>query len=275
MKKILLLALLMWNLTPILAQQVYGTIGAQKIDSSFLQAMHLLYPSFTLTPNAALFKKGLNNLYVQTKASADEARKLGIDKDTAIQKQLALVKQLAEDKWLELIMKTKMATPPTVTDAEAKDYYNQHLAEFTNPGKYSFLMAVLYDTSATNIKAAKQALETYAKSGNPPVGLKVGNTSTYLLTFEKNREIFPNQGNMGVVKTLKPLQISQPVTNGSNKIMFCVITKQDDQQLPFEQVKTLCRNQVLNEKTNAQATEATKQAMDKYPIELDTTFFHQ
>jgi len=257
------------------AQVLYGSVGEQKINSNFLTNVQLLYPDFALTPRKDVFVKNLEKLYILPKVNGDEARKRGLDTIPEIKAEIEFIKQLAEDKYLDFLLKSSKQTVVEVTQEEMKNYYAQHIMEFTPPAQFSFLKATLYDTSAVAIKAVKQKLDTYSKDETQLDEFKMGNKESYVIGFEKNKLVYPTQPEFKSLQGLQVKKTSEVMVESGFKVIYCITSKSDVTPKRFEEVREICRNNVQNQKQTLLNEALRKTALDKYPVFLDSNFFGQ
>ncbi len=253
--------------------QKVGTIGKNQIDDVFLSTLQFVHPEFAFSPDSLDFTRRLFKSYILPEAYADTARKLGLDKDPEIKRQLEIVKRLAENNYLAMIYQKKQVITCDITDAEAKQYYDVNRAQFTEPGTYSFLQAYISDTSKATIKKVKDMLMTYSKMGTSLDQFKIGAEGQYSINFEKNLTLRPTDTYYKYLKNAKPNELVGPIKIDINIIMLVLIEMTPEKTKSFNEVKEICRQNVKMEKSNLKELEFRKKATDKYPIKLNKKYF--
>jgi len=253
--------------------QKVGMIGKTEIDGVFLSTLQFVHPEFAFSPDSLDFTKRLFKSYVLSEAYADTARKLGLDKDPEIKRQLEIVKRLAENNYLAMIYQKNQVETIDITDAEAKKYYDENLIQFTEPGTYSFLQAYLTDTSMATIKKVKDLLTTYSKMGSSLDQFKIGAEGQYSINYEKNLTLRSGDQYYQYFKNAKQNEMIGPITQDKNKIMLVLIEMVQEKTKPFNEVKEICRQNANMEKLNQKEIEFRKKAVDKYPLKLNKEYF--
>lgn len=253
--------------------QKVGTIKNTEIDDVFLSTLQFVHPEFAFSPDSLDFTKRLFKSYILPEAYADTARKLGLDTDPEIKRQLEIVKRLAENNYLAMIYQKYQVKKIDITDAEAKKYYDENWAQFTEPGTYSFLQAYISDTSSTTIKKVKELLSTYSKMGSSLDQFKIGAEGQYSINYEKNLTLRPADQYYQYLKNAKPNELIGPITMDKNKIMLVLIEMTQEKSKSFYEVKEICRQNANMEKSNRKEIEFRKKTADKYPIKLNKEYF--
>jgi len=269
------IAIVLFILTfAVLFAQPYGSVGDVPIDDLFLQTLQFVHPEFSFTPDSVAFSGKLQKLYIYDRGFADEARKLGLDKNPEVQKYLERITRLIEDSYLARIYEQQLSKQKvTASEKEARDYYDNNITQFTEPGTYSYLWASLHDTSDANIRDVREKLKTYMKLGTALDEFKMGSPETYSMAFEKERTIRPDDHMYHEIHDGEPGEIIGPFFSGEKMMMIVLIDKTPEKVTPFSEVAELCRQNVISEKANAMIQETREKALSEYPINLNKSFF--
>jgi len=250
---------------------VFGKIGNQVIDQDFITAIQLLNPEFAFNPDKAVFSQQLLKDYILNKAHADEARLKKLNEDSVVKKNIELIKQLVTDKYLALLIAKQGFDPGyTVSDAEARSYYNAHLPLFVTPGQYSYLTAEIADTISYPAEDIKKKMKQYASMITDE--FKTGDNEKYTIIFTKSRSVSIYDAQYPLLSKLKDGDFATDV-DGKRKVIYLLMTKTPEVVQPFEKVKESCASTLLNEKRNKSYTEFIEKAKEKYPVSLTSDLF--
>jgi hypothetical protein len=254
--------------------QNIALVGKDTIDVQTLEAIQFLHPEFAFTPDSTIFKNQLLKNYILPSAYADSARRLGLDKNPEVQKQLNKIKKIAEDYYLSTILQ-KQEIKITISELEAKDYYNRNIIQFTEPGIYSYLIAYLEDTTKSTIEIVKNQLINYSKMGNSLDQFKIGKEGQYTISFEKNITIYPSNQFYNYLKDASVGKLIGPVSSGDMQVIFLIIEKTPEKVKSFNEVKNLCYNGAMNEKKQINDKIFYQKILEEYPIILNRDFFNK
>lgn len=254
--------------------QPYGTVSDVPIDNFFIKTLQFVHPEFAFTPNSAAFTGKLQKAYIYDRAFAEEARKTGLDKDPEVARFLERIKHLIEDQYLARVYEKSFSSKDiTVTDAEARAFYNENIGLYTEPGEYSYLWATIHDSSKANIKSVREKLKTYSKLGSSLDEFKMGSKKTYSMAFERARAVRPGENLYEAVKSAKLMEIVGPFRSGNELFMIVVTGRSPENVKPFAEVKEICLERVRNQKGNKANSELRKRAMEQYPVSLNPKYF--
>jgi hypothetical protein len=275
-QKMLLLFSSIFLLPLIVGAQVntlYGTVGNQVIDQTFINSLQLLSPDFGFTPNAEAFKVRLLKNYVLVKTKADAFRSRPAYKSDAVQKELAMIKQLAEDKYLATLYdRHQNDSVLIVSDAEARAYYDTHILQFTQPGHYSYFTAYVADTLKNSVPSVLNQLKQYAAIIKED--FKTGDKSTYYVTYEKDKSVSANDFNHSILSKLKTGEHSLAANGGGNAVIVYMLgNKTQEVVTSFDKVKEQCKAMVTNAKRDKLVQDFVESAQRKYPVTLDSPLF--
>jgi hypothetical protein len=273
MKNIVLALVLAVLITGFVKAQDIGTVGSTVINDEFVTAMKFVHPDFFLMSDSVFVQQNLGKSYVLPMILADTARKLGLDKEPSVKRQLDIVRKIVEDSYLAMIYEQNAIKNTEVSDIESKKYYDDHASQFTEWGYNSFLQAKITDTSAAIVKQVKDLLLSYSRKDTLLEGLRINADRKYFIYYEKrpgNMEFDPV---FRSVKEAKQGEVSGPVTMGGTKMLSVLISKTPDKIKPFEEVKDLCRENVRKTKSSQAIDEYKKKAYAKYPIKVNKEYF--
>lgn len=273
MKLMVIISGLLIMSIPLYAQKniVFGKAGNQVIDQDFVNMMQLLNPEFGFNPDKEVFSNRLLKDYVLTKVNADDARSKKLNEDPIVRKNIELIKQLAEDKYLaSLKAKLGSDTAYKITEAEAKKYYDAHFQMFITPGQYSYLNADIGDTVAYPITEIKKKMKQFAAMITDE--FKTGDNDKYSMVFIKNRSISTYDDQFSLLSKLKEGDFAETM-NGKRKIIFLLMNKTPEVIQSYEKVKETCLGNLLNEKRAKANEDFIEKAKKKYPINLSGEIF--
>lgn len=274
MKKFILLFFIFIILISISFAQNIAIIGKDTIDVHTLEAIQFVHPEFAFTPDTAIFKAQLFKNYILPHAYADSARRLGLDKNPEVQRQLKIIKKLAEDNYLYTILQ-KQEIKIEISEIEAKNYYNRNITQFTEPGIYSYLIANIIDTSKATIEIVKNQLMNYAKMSNTLDQFKIGKEGAYTISFEKNITIYPSNQFYDYLKDAPVGKLICPLQNDNRIVMFVIIEKNPEKIQSFNEVKNLCYEGAINEKKQINDKIFYQKILKEYPIILNYYYFNK
>ncbi len=274
MKKFILLFFIFIILINISFSQNIAIIGKDTINVQTLEAIQFVHPEFAFTPDTAIFKAQLFKNYILPHAYADSARSLGLDKNPEVQKQLDKIKKITEDYYLSTILQ-KQEIKITISELEAKDYYNRNIIQFTEPGIYSYLIAYLQDTTKSTIEIVKNQLINYSKMNNTLDQFKIGKEGQYTISFEKNITIYPSNQFYNYLKDASVGKLIGPVPSGDMQVIFLIIEKTPEKLKSFNEVKNLCYDGAMNEKKHIIDEIFYQKILEEYPIILNRDFFNK
>lgn len=251
---------------------VLGKIGNQIIDQHFIAAVQLLNPDFGFTPDKEAFQVRLFKNYIRAKARAEIVRTRPIYRSDEVKKQIELVRQLAEDKYLATLYEgPSVPSDITVTDAEARMYYDVHIVQFTQPGQYSYYKAIIIDSTKTSVSDVVTQLYQYATIIKE--NFKTGDKSIYYVTYEKDATLNASDPAYLILSKLKPKEYIS-VSNGGAGVMIYMLTARTPEVVePFEKVKEQCVANVMNVKREQADQQFVISAQQKYPIVLQSPLF--
>ncbi len=258
-----------------ISAQNFGTVGPEKIDKDFIEALQFVYPEFAFSPDAEAFSRRIFKLYSLNRSYADEAREMGLEKDPETEAFLRKIKRIIEDAYLAGLYQNLMHQHVTVTDEEAAEYYDKHTELFTVPGVYSFLQARIFQPTHENIASVKEKLTMYAQMGESLDEFKMGAEGVYAITFERDRTVRSNDALYKRLHDAEPLEILGPFKSDDTAIMLVVIGKTPENVLPYEEVRERCRDDVHAEKTAELRRKSLEEAMKKYPVKLNPSYFEK
>ena len=251
---------------------VYGTVGNQLIDQTFINGLQLLSPEFGFTPNADAFKSRLFKTYVLTKAKADLVKTRPVYKADATQKLISMIRQLAEEKYLaSLYDRSQTETTIPVNDAEARAYYDTHILQYTEPGRYSYFVAYVNDTLKTPVRTVINQLNQYAAVIKED--FKTGDKNSYYITFEKDKSVSANDFVYAMLSKLKSGEYTIEPNGGSAVMIYMLGAKTPEVVTSFDRVKEQCKGMVINVKREKAAQDFIESVQKKYPVTLDSPLF--
>jgi len=249
-----------------------GHAGSQAIDQNFISALQLLSPDFGFSPNKDAFDGKLFKSYIKIKAKADIVRSLPVFKSEQVQKQLALVRQLAEEKYLaSLYEKNAKETAYTVTDAEAREYYDMHILQFTQPGLYSYFTAYISDTLKNSVAEVEQQLKQYAAIIKD--NFKTGDKNSYSIIYEKEKALSANEYIYTILSKMKTGDYSMTSNGNKGLLIYMLSSKTAETVSTFDNVKDQCKAFVMNVKKEKAEQDFVESARKKYPVTLDSPLF--
>lgn len=256
-----------------LAQNI-GLIGKDTINIDLLEAIQFVHPEFAFTPDTAIFKAQLYKNYILPHAYADSARRLGLDKNPEVQKQLEKIKKIVEDYYLSYILQ-KQEINIEISESEARDYYNKNISQFSEAGICSYLIAYIIDTSKATIESVKNQLNNYAKMSTTLDQFKIGKEGVYTISFEKNITLYPSNKFYKYLKDATVGKLIGPLPSDNGQVMFIIIEKTPEKIKSYNEVKDICYNAVINEKKNTQDKLFYQKILLDYPIILNKDFFNK
>lgn len=248
----------------------YGTVGDQSLNDNFIKVIQIVYPEFAFSPDAKSFESRIKKYYTVPKAAANRAREMGLDKSPQVQQELALLYQTIEEKYLSALYYNEINNSTQVTIEESKTYYNTHLSDFTKPAEYSYLVALVYDTTKNTIIKAGEKLNYFAKSGNAQNDLKYGDKESFIIICQSNRVLTEQNREAAIIRSLNVGQISEPVLVNGMLSIFCVTGIKKEVVLPFDEVKEICAQQVKTIKINIATEQILEKAYEEYPVNMNT-----
>ncbi|MDI3479893.1 MAG: hypothetical protein PWQ14_1039 [Rikenellaceae bacterium] len=274
MKQIIVFFLIFIVFINISLAQNIAVIGKDTIDTQTLEAIQFVHPEFAFTPDTEFFKAQLYKSYILPHAYADSARKVGLDKNPAVQKQLDKIKKIVEDYYLANILQ-KQEIKIEISEIEAKDYYNRNITQFTEPGNYSYLVAYITDTSKSTIELVKNQLINYSKMSNTLDQFKIGKEGVYNISFDKNITLYTSDPFYNYLKDATIGKLIGPLPSDDRLIMFLIIEKTPEKVKSFNEVKNLCYDGAMNEKKNIMDKNFYQKILKEYPIILNSDFFNK
>jgi len=166
---------------------------------------------------------------------------------TQVSSTVALVEAVAADRYLARLWPRVMASTITVSEAEARAWYDDHLEEFTERPVVSYLIAWLNDADAA--ADARAEVAALLDSGTDVSQTKV-ETSNYLIVYEAQFSNAPDPGLGQLLLEVEPGVVSGPHTFPSidRPVMISLVGRSGGTTTPFEQVEITCHGQMRAQK---------------------------
>ena len=250
----------------------FGKVGNQIIDQNFVSSIQLLNPEFSFNPYKEVFKSTLYKSYILSKAKADQVKKTALYKDSLVVKQLALVRQHAEEKYLaSLYDQTNSMEKILVSDLEAREYYNNNSALYTAPGIYSFFTAIVEDTIKTPVADVQKQLKLYASIIKDE--FKSREKDAYVITYDKARTYTASEMQYKIFSTMTAKDFKVTGNGANSAVIYLLTEKTKETIMPFEKVKEDCKAKIISEKQYLRQKAFEDAAKANYPVSLDSQYF--
>lgn len=258
------------------AQQVaIGNIGKQTIDNNFLKNIQAVWPEFTFVHDTTALKVIFEKIYSLNHTIADNAKKQLPANDT-IFAQVEQAKQLLEIKMLGEYYLQKQIDAITVSEAEAREYYNKNKMQYTALPSAAYFQIYLADTG-------KQTMATVKKMIDDRKGLKEQalqgsgeKSETLSISYESFMLTAENKYLKEIFATAQVGKFTQPFYSKDNNsfVLYYLLEYSPERIRAFEEVKTDCTGDVKNIKQQLLRTKYYQQASQNYPIKLNAAFFN-
>ncbi len=250
---------------------VLGKVGHQVIDQNFIDVMQILNPEFGYTPDSAAFAQRLFKAYSLIEANAEKARIKKLNENSEVKKNIELIRQLAEDRYLSFLLGKGTDIIYGATDEEALAYYNVHSALYTIPGTYSYFVATISDTVSHPIADVKKQLKQYASFVTDE--FKAGDGNSLQISFQKDKKLTPDFSEFEMMSKLRENDFAEIVTKENTKVLYLLIKKTASQIDPFQSVKENCKGNVINEKRIRANDDFVKSVWEQFPLLLNEQYF--
>lgn len=243
--------------------KVLATISGVEITENDLNAIIMRYPADKRGMfNSEMGKKQL----LEQMISFDLMYKLGNEmKINETEEYKANLAQVEKDLLTQITI-NKVLAEVTVTDDEAKKYYDEHKNEFEQPATVSAkhilvdneeLCSEVKNKIASGELSFEEAAKQYSTCPSKEQGGALGEFSRGMMVPEFEDAAF--NAEIGVV--------TEPVKTQFGYHLITVDSKNDASTKSFEEVKDAVLHQLIQERQHKKYDEMLKELEDKYGVE--------
>lgn len=254
--------------------QTIGYVGNKSIDNDFLTQIQFVYPEFSFSNDSAEFINRLKKSYLYQIAYAEKARALNLDKDSVAAKNIYNIQKLIEDKYLAVLYLNYFYKQEfDVTKDEVYNYYNQNIYQFVEPGVYSYIWAIITDSSENNLKFVNDKIKELVKSDKNSEKLKKEVSDKYAILVEIDLTVRPNHFLYSRLRNTNKGNIVGPFYENGQLVLLAVLDVIPEKLIPFSQVEEFCRQKTIEEKRAKVLDSLQFQILIEKPIELNEDYF--
>lgn len=244
----ILLLILSWginaqNLDTVPKKQIY-------IDKDYLAIIQMLSPEFFYTTDSLVFSKNIQKYLLEPFIVSENNFKKAIAKDSSVLIKRDKFLELAEALfWQRLLSVHIMDSITALSDTQIKDYYDKNQDAFKTPLKFSFWQLWITEDREDLQKKAVLKLKEFTKI-LPDENKRYPKYSEngFSINFEMETEVSKNNNLYDFLVSSKLMEISGPYKIGKSTIYLFTKSKIGGDLIPFDQVKNICKNALLNQK---------------------------
>lgn len=235
-----------------------------------------VFPELNNTGDSLNIAIQLHKLHSLNHYLASEARKKGYDTIADIKADLHKLTQVLTARYLaDQYRKNAPKEIVAVSDAEVKSYYLKNKHAYTQPGYTSYIKVYLTNTAETE-KKARELLTPYLKNlPNGPDQIKKYDGEGVLLTYDHQMPLQNGYPYYQQLLQAKKGELIGPITLPDQKVMLLVTDIKHPVEIPYEQVKDVCRNNLIQEKISQALKNQEQQSLELYPVILNPILFHK
>jgi parvulin-like peptidyl-prolyl isomerase len=217
------------------------------------------------------FRAAIDNLKKENNLPSDEQLEAALKTENMTLADLR--KQLERMSIIDCVQQSEVVSRISITDAEAKAYYDRHASEFTTPAAITvreLLVAVPGDGKTINVALDEQAK---ARADRIRARALAGESFDKLVTEASDSSSKANGGLIGpvneneldpmlkkVLEPLKPGEVGEVLRTQRGFLLLQLETRSPKSVLPYEKVREQIGNRVGNEKSRGE--------MAKYLVKL-------
>jgi peptidyl-prolyl cis-trans isomerase C len=222
--------------------KVVAEIGSEKITLDDIDAMIKQIPE-QYQPMAEAHKDMFLDSVVSQKLLYSEASKLNLDKDPDVQKQ---IEDARKDIIIKEYLRKEIEDKVTVSDEDAKKYYEENLDKFKEPEKVE-VSHILVDTEAgaNDILAKLKAGDDFAKLAKEKSKCPSKDKGGELGYISKGQTVPEFET---VAFSLQPGQLSGVIKSQFGYHVIKVTAKQPEKTIPFDEIKDQLKQMLLADK---------------------------
>ena len=209
------------------------------------------------------FRASIDNLKKEYNFQSDEQLETALKTENMTMADLR--KQLERMSIVDCVQQNEVVSRVSITEAEAKAYYDRHASEFTTPAAITvreLLVAVPGDGKTINVALDEQAK---AKADRIRARALAGESFDKLVAEASDSSSKANGGLIGPVneneldpalktmlEPLKPGEVSEVVRTSRGFLLLQLETRSPKSVLPYEKVREQIGNRVGNEKSRGE-----------------------
>lgn len=242
-----------------------ATVNNKALDAGLYSSLQYVQPGFAFNKDTAQLRQNLLKFYTMPMYKADSLKKTAYY--DSLKPQLAKATSIFEMQFLanrfdEIYYKKYI----TVTEDEAKAYYEKHKDMFTEPAVFSFLQVFAANNKKETIALCKKFIEEAAQK-KQETGDKVNN-ETMTANYENDATIDISNPMSTILEQSYLTKNYGPYTNGSSTLFVYVFKYKPKRIKPYQDVKNECMANVQNEKGLEYYKLMLNKADIAYPIEI-------
>ncbi|MCA9639615.1 MAG: peptidyl-prolyl cis-trans isomerase [Polyangiaceae bacterium] len=271
-------------LPPELASKVLAKVGDREITlGEYAATLERMDQFERLRYQSPDRRKQLLDEMIQVELLAQEAERRGLDKRPETQERVRIILRNEVLKKL----RRDVPGPESVSEADARKYYEKHRDDFREPERRRVAVIVLGDAGkaktllpqalkATPMQWGKLVMEnSLEKPPNPsptaPLELAgdLGIVSAPGVERGANQRV-PNAVREAVFKIAKVGEVSDGVVEDSGRFYIVrLIGKTDARDRPFKEAERSIRVSLVQEHIRAAEEKLEKELREKYPVKID------
>jgi len=195
---------------------------------------------------------------VITKPLLADARKMGIEKQKTVQKDL---ERLKEEKMVELLYQKEVRDKVTISDDEIISYYGTHAQNYGQPGTIRFKKLLVYD------KKVADSLAILARRGADFANLIEKNSADRVSAAsggEVEMRVGADPGIDSLTLGMKTGQMAGPIATGEGFIVIKLVDRTKGTTIPLETARAYVKNDIQREKEEQGFQAFLKKVREKY-----------
>ena len=230
----------------------WGAVGSVRIDDAFLGGVQLIHPEFYFSPDPKTFTENLNRFYAFPKLEAEWCRER--EREAADRQSVALprVRSIARVRYLASLWSRFADAETSVSDEEARHYYESHRGEFLSEGTFSVLLALLDHHGRQTQRLAKAALKDAVRSSGDYEELKLRERDFTIVHVDGLRRV-QDPELFDFLAQAEGREPHGPVTVPSYTMPLMILITESASATPreFEAVRDTCIDRVRQTKLQA------------------------
>lgn len=242
--------------------KVVAEIGSEKITLNDIDAMIKQIPE-QYQPMAEAHKDMFLDSVVSQKLLYVEASKLNLDKDPDVQKQ---IEDARKDIIIKEYLRKEIEDKVTVSDEDAKKYYEENPDKFKEPEKVE-VSHILVDTEAeaNDILAKLKAGDDFAKLAKEKSKCPSKDKGGELGYISKGQTVPEFET---AAFSLQPGQLSGVIKSQFGYHIIKVTAKQPEKIIPFDEIKDQLKQMLLADKQKERFDDILKGLKEKNKVTI-------
>lgn len=235
------------------------------VNSSLLDNIQLLHPSFFYSDDSAVLRKNLEKNYLSYKVRSQDPVRNELEQDSAVMRQRREFLKMADELfWATIIEQRGAESQDTLTEVQIMAYYDTHKSEYLEPLSFTYWQAWVQSDDTAVLEQARLKMLELAGAQNAQKYMG----EQYAINLEPDQELPTDHPLFGLLQSAAIQKVSGPVRVDSTFVMVYLTERSGGSPLPFEQVRDRCRQALDNKTAQEKALKAQEKISGGYVIEV-------